>query len=369
MSIELSEIIRKFEEHIPLSYQESYDRSGLQVGSRKQKVKKVLFALDVCREVLEAAIKSKADLIVSHHPLQMRDWKNIDLDSYEGGLVNLALQNNIAIYTAHTNHDASRYSLNRHYATKLGVTHPEVIQPLSQTPYLKLVVFVPHTHTAKVLNALFEAGAGHIGAYSHCSFRAPGIGTFKGDASSHPFLGQKGNLTEAQEDKTEVVLETRNLTRVLEALHTAHPYEEIAYDIIPLGNQSLGIGHGIWGHLAKPIPAKEAVAQIKKIFGVKSCVFVGNSKKTIQTLGLCTGSGTSLLPRVFQLKLDFFITGDVKYHYAIDALRHDTCLVDVGHFQSEIRSVTLLRGLFKEWFDGKLELDEYTKLKSPLQMV
>src|SRR3989338_2196043 len=79
MSLTLGEIIQTFEEHIPLSYQESYDRSGLQVGSRKLKVKKVLFALDVCREVLEAAIQSKSNLIVSHHPLQMRDWKNIDL--------------------------------------------------------------------------------------------------------------------------------------------------------------------------------------------------------------------------------------------------------------------------------------------------
>lgn len=365
MPVLLSDIIKQFEGKIPLSYQEEWDTGGLQVGSRSGKVTRVLFAYDPCHEVVREAVKKKAELIVTHHPLRMKPWKNLDLDSYDGKTVEEAIRNGIAIYSAHTSHDSSPHSLNRHYAKELGLRNLKPLKPQTDSPFCKLAVFVPATHTQKVMDALFKAGAGHIGNYSSCSFRTEGTGTFKGEKGTKPFLGKPGVLEEAAETRVEVIFEKNSLSRVLGEMLAAHPYEEVAYDVYPLGNQRTEIGSGIKGELKKAIKLDVLVHKVKELFDVKSLRLTGDVDKSIQTVALCTGSGTSLLGEVIAQKIDLFITGDVKYHYAVDALRNNVALIDVGHFQSEIKSVSLLRDLFKSLFGSKLELMEYTKLKDP----
>ncbi|MDO8518811.1 MAG: Nif3-like dinuclear metal center hexameric protein [Deltaproteobacteria bacterium] len=362
----LGDIIKQFEEKIPLSLQEEWDTGGLQVGSRQAKVSRVLFAYDPCHEVVRHAARQKAQLIVTHHPLRMKPWKNLDLDSYDGKTVEEAIRSGIAIYSAHTSHDSSPHSLNRHYASELGLKNCKPLRPQTETPYVKLAVFVPVAQTKKVMEALFAAGAGHIGDYSSCSFRTEGTGTFKGEEGTNPFLGKPGVLEEAKENRVEVVLDKKDLPQVISAMIAAHPYEEVAYDILPLGNQRNDIGSGIKGELEKSVKLGSLVKKVKEIFEVSSLRLTGDPEKSIRTVALCTGSGTSLLQDVVAQKMDLFITGDVKYHYAVEALRSNVALIDVGHFHSEIKSVTLLRDLFKELFGAKLELIEYKELRDPL---
>lgn len=362
--LKLSEIIQKFETVIPLSYQESYDRSGLQVGSKKQKIKKILFAYDACHEVLRFAAKNRFDLIVTHHPLTLSDYKNINLDTYEGETLRLAIKNNIAIYSAHTNHDASLKSLNRHYAEKLGLTNLNALKPSQKKLYLKLVTFVPVSHTERVMQALFQAGAGHIGNYANCSFRTIGTGTFKGTQDTHPFIGKPGTLEEANENRLEVILTLEKKQAVVSALLKSHPYEEVAYDLIPLENtSSYAIGSGLYGDMEKTISVNSLIPKIKKIFKIKKLRLSAHRSKKIKRIGLCTGSGASLLPSAIAANVDLFITGDVKYHNAVDALRADVALIDVGHFHSEIKSVTLLKNMFTDLFGNQFKLAEYNKLK------
>ncbi len=364
----LADIIKTFEKEIPLSLQDSWDKSGLQVGSRSQKIKNVLFAYDACHEVLRFAAKNKIHLIVTHHPLQLKDYKNIDLDSYEGEIIRLAIKHGIAIYTAHTNHDASKHSLNRHYAKRLNLSDLKPLVPNKEKPYLKLIVFVPESHTTLVLESVFAAGAGHIGHYSSCSFRTKGIGTFKGDASTHPFLGKREILEQADENRVEIIVPKEKIKNVLSAMLKTHPYEEVAYDIIPLEIESPH-GSGLYGKLPQPISMQQATQKIKKIFGVKKFRLAGKMNQKIKTIGLCTGSGASLLTQAIKAGVDLFITGDVKYHAAVEALRNDVCLVDVGHFYSEISSVSLLKTLFKNLFGSQLHLAEYSRLKDALKEV
>lgn len=366
MPLTLSEIITVFEKKIPLSLQEPWDRSGLQVGSRKLKVRKVLFAYDTCKEVLREAIQKKADLIVTHHPLGLKDYQNIDLDTYEGELIRLAVKNDIAIYTAHTNHDSSEESLNRYYAAKLKLNDIKPLKPLAKSPYTKLVVFIPLEQTQQVLHAIFEAGGGGIGPYSCCSFRTLGVGTFKGDQTTSPFLGKPGELEEASENRVEVLVTQEKLDRVVKAMLKAHPYEEVAYDLFPMANIPANVGSGIYGTLSKPLSLKSLLPSLKKLFGNAPFRLAESKQKKIKFLGICTGSGASLLNRAISLKLDLFITGDVKYHNAVEALRHNLTLMDVGHFHSEIASVSLLKNLFQKIFENKLTLLEYKGLKEPM---
>lgn len=95
----------------------------------------------------------------------------------------------------------------------------------------KLVVFVPLSHADAVRDAMAQAGAGRIGAYSHCSFSSRGIGRFKGDSTTQPFLGAAGVLEAVEEERIEVTIDAADIEAVIAAMKAAHPYEEIAYDV------------------------------------------------------------------------------------------------------------------------------------------
>jgi hypothetical protein len=98
----------------------------------------------------------------------------------------------------------------------------------------KLGVFVPPSHLEQVKTALFAAGAGRIGNYDSCCWQTLGQGQFRALEGSHPYIGQKGKVEKVQEYRVELVCEDKLLNAVLEALRSAHPYEEPAYDVVQL---------------------------------------------------------------------------------------------------------------------------------------
>lgn len=265
MSQKLQDVLNQFEARVPLSWQEPWDVSGLQVGSKDNLISKVLFAYDPCLEVVQKAIEMKAQLIVTHHPLMMSGFKQLDLDRYEGRVLELAVKNDIAIYTAHTNHDASPDSLNHRYADLL---HLNKTYPIKSNP------------------------------------SAPA-----------------------------------------------------------------GIGSGLIGYLSQPLDQGELLAQLKTIFKVSELRFAGRSQNKIQKVAICTGSGTGFLQNAIGEECQAFITGDVKYHYAIEAKRHDLLLVDIGHFASEIASVESLENIFQEIFGNHLQTEIYRGLHDPFEKV
>lgn len=366
MTLLLNDIISKFEIALPLDWQEPWDRCGLQVGERSQKVRSVLFAFDACHEVVRFAIKHKYSLIVTHHPLTLsKEWPT--QDSYLNETLRLAIKNDIAIYSAHTNHDASPFSMNRAKALLLGLSDVRPLVPSSVTPYIKLAVFVPETHTAQVLKALFKAGAGHVGQYDSCSFKVRGQGTFRGLAGTKPFIGKAGVYEETGEDRIEVICFQKQLKKIIQALKQAHPYEEVAYDLYPLKNP-LPIGQGLIGSLNKALTFKQTMMLVKKVFRLKNLPYAGKPR-SIKTIALCTGSGGSLLTKAIAEGADLFLTGDVRYHSAIDALRADTVVADVGHFTSEIDSVKILQKKFHELFGTELKTTVYSRLKNPFKKI
>lgn len=364
----LNDLLTRFESVLPLALQESWDHCGLNLGSRSQNVTGVLFSYDVCLETIAAAKKHKCQLIVSHHPFRMKVGVNIDCDDYEGRIIAACIKNKIALYAAHTNHDRSVYSLNRRYLERLGLENLKPLDSKSGTLF-KLAVFVPQTHTEILLNALFAAGAGGIGNYSECSFRVAGTGTFKGNEQSSPKMGRRNVREAIAEDRIEVLVTQESLTHVTRAMKSAHPYEEVAYDLFRLESKRDDIGMGMFGDWRQPMPKKECLAALKKIFRAPHIRFVDSGAKTFRRAAICTGSGASLIPTALAKGCDLFITGDVKYHQAIDAKRHDLAIADVGHFYSEIDSVKILKNLFEECFGTGLRLHEYKDLKDAFDFV
>jgi hypothetical protein len=96
----------------------------------------------------------------------------------------------------------------------------------------KITLYVPETHLEPVKAALFAAGAGRIGLYDSCSWQVKGEGQFRPQAGANPFLGQVGAIETVAEYKVELVCADDCITAAIQALRSAHPYEEPAYDVV-----------------------------------------------------------------------------------------------------------------------------------------
>ena len=101
---------------------------------------------------------------------------------------------------------------------------------------VKIVVFVPETHTDIVREAMGQAGAGQIGNYTFCSFSTKGMGRFRPEAGANPHIGKVGKFEEVVEERIEAVCPREKLDDVIRAIKKVHPYDEVALDVYPLEN-------------------------------------------------------------------------------------------------------------------------------------
>ncbi len=313
MQIKISEIIQCLNESAPLSLQEAYDNSGLLVGDSEKLVERVLVSLDVTEEVLDEAISKECGLIVSHHPLIFKGLKHITPTGPVERIVLKAIQNDIAIASAHTNLDSVLHGVNGRIADMLGLERISILRSVDGL-LKKLVTFCPSSHAEQVRAAIFEAGAGHIGHYDCCSFNLEGIGTFRAGAEASPFVGEKSKIHHEPEQRIETILPSYLVRKVVQAMIVAHPYEEVAYDIYPLQNKFDKVGAGMLGHLKQPMSIEDFFRFVSKTFNNKVLRHSPLLDKPIQCVALCGGSGAFLIPDAKASNADVFITADLKYH-------------------------------------------------------
>lgn len=318
----------------PQDLAEEWDNVGLQVGDPAAPVERILIALDPTPAALAAANAQGAQLLVTHHPLLFKPLRRLTPDDPVGRVVWQAVCAGVAIAAAHTNLDVAADGLNRWLADRLELTGAEPLQP-AQGHLLKLVVFVPADHAEIVAEALFAGGAGQIGAYDQCSFRAPGIGTFRPGPDTTPFIGEAGRSERVEEVRLETIVPQRRLGRVLDKLIKAHPYEEVAYDLIPLANQLPGVGLGRIGRLVVPMSLTALADWVKAVLESSSLRLVGAADRTVAKVAVCGGSGAGLIHEAKRRGADVLVTGDIKYHEARLAEELDLALIDAGHFATE----------------------------------
>lgn len=330
----ISDITNYLEELAPLAHQESYDNAGLILGDESKEVRAVLITLDVTEAVVDEAMALKANLIVAHHPLIFSGLKKITGKNYVERTLIKAIKNEVAIYAAHTNLDSVlQHGVNTMICRKLGLKHAKILDPVSGK-LLKLYVFVPENYADKVRNALFQAGAGTIGAYDSCSFNSSGTGTFKAGENTKPFVGEKEKLHHEKEVRIEVVLPELLKGKVIHAMIQAHPYEEVAYDIIRLENSWNQVGSGMIGELEHPQDELEFLHRVKQNLNSDCIRYTELRQKPVKKIAVCGGAGSFLLKNAIQAQADVFITADFKYHQFFDA-DGKILIADVGHFESE----------------------------------
>lgn len=344
----LKEIITALEGVAPLSLQESYDNSGLQVGDPRMEVKGILVTLDVTEEVLQEAEKLGFNLVVSHHPVLFKGLLSLTGKSSTERIIQRAIRRDIAIYSAHTNFDSVIGGVNTYMADRLGLQQQKILKT-DGGALKKLVVFIPRDHLEPVRQAMFDAGAGHIGAYDSCSFRLEGTGSFRGSEDSNPFSGEAGKFTEEAEVRLEIIIPAPLVGKVVNAMTVKHPYEEVAYDIYPLDNTDPRVGMGMIGLLPEAVDEETFLSIVKESFKCGVIRHTALSGKAVQKVALCGGAGSFLLSKAKAKGADVFITGDVKYHQFFDA-EGKIVLMDIGHFESEQFTRELFYDLLKEKF-------------------
>ncbi len=329
----LHEIIQAIENFAPLSFQESYDNSGLIVGNRDMHISSALISLDCTEEIIDEAIEKKCQLIIAHHPIVFSGLKSLTGKNYIEKVIIKAIKNDIALYAAHTNLDNVFMGVNHKIAEKLQLKNLSIIEPKNNT-LKKLYVYVPVNHADIVRNALFEAGAGMIGNYTSCSYNLEGTGTFLPLDQANPYIGQKNILQEEKETKIEVVYSMEKEHTILKAMRNSHPYEEIAFGLINLENSSPYTGAGMAGDLESEMDETAFLAYLKEKMSTSCIRHTALLSKKIRKVAVCGGSGSFLLKKAIKLQADVFITADFKYHQFFDA-EGKILIADIGHYESE----------------------------------
>ena len=329
----IKEIISFLDNIAPLRTQESYDNSGLITGNADNECDSVLICVDVTEEVIDEAIKSKTGFIISHHPFIFGGLKKVTGKTESERIVIKAIRNNISIFALHTPFDLAYDGISRSLAEQLGLKNISILQPVKDQ-LRKIVTFAPHEFAEKVRIAMFEAGAGHIGNYDSCSYNLSGEGTFRALSGSNPFKGKKGKIHTEKETRVEVIVPFYLSDSVIAAMKTAHPYEEVAYDVYPLENTNPYSGFGAVGELKTAANEKTFLNFVKKATGCKVIRHSAMLGKQIRKVAVCGGSGSFLIGEAIRSGADIFITGDVKYHQFSEADKK-IVIADIGHFESE----------------------------------
>lgn len=346
-TITVGQLCESLEAWAPPALQEEYDNSGLLVGHRQQQIMGVLVSLDLTEAVIDEALAKGCNVVVSHHPVIFGKLKRLTGDNWIQRCVIKAIKADVAIYAIHTNLDHIQTGVSAHMAKLLGLQNSRILQPKAKV-LLKLITFVPQAQAEEVREALFAAGAGRLGNYYRASFNSTGTGTFEPQSGAQPFSGTVGTLQQETEVRMEVVLEHWKRAAVLKALFAAHPYEEVAYNLLALENITNDYGAGMVGELPVPMTEIDFLQLAKKCFGgtVRYSPFTGQN---IHKVALCGGSGSFLMPDALQAGAQVLLTADHKYHQFFEADGR-ILLADFGHYETEQFTKDLIANYLSENF-------------------
>jgi dinuclear metal center YbgI/SA1388 family protein len=335
--MKIKDIAEQIEKIAPLKLAQGWDNVGLLIGDAHRNVKNILLTIDITRDVVAEAKRLKTDLIISYHPVIWDGLKKITADGSAAVVYDL-IRSGIAVFSIHTALDAVEGGVNDGLAEIVGITDAKPIGDYVESPQgdnYKLVVFVPVDSLAEVSNAVFAAGAGSIGNYSHCGFTAQGTGSFFPREGSSPTIGKKGKLEKVSEIRFETIVPAEKLNRCITAMKKAHPYEEPAFDVFKLYNSQNKFGLGRIGRLSRPTQLTKIIERIKRYTGAKAFGIVGKGNRLVKKAAVCAGSCGKLINLVIAQKCDLYLTGELKHHQALAAQEAGLTCICLSHTVSE----------------------------------
>ncbi|MCD6531160.1 Nif3-like dinuclear metal center hexameric protein [bacterium] len=361
--MKISELIGEFEKICPRQWRWHNDKVGLFCGDPDRAVEKVLLALDPTDEVIEEAIEGKYDLLFTHHPLSRSDFPAVNAQDYIGGKLYRAIQNNLAIYSAHTNLDFAPFGVSVALAEILGVKFERYLHPHSSEKLYKIVVFVPRENFELFRKQFLDIGVGHIGNYSHTSFSVAGEGTFMPHEGANPYIGTVGKLEKVEEYRLETIVLEHLLGEALVAIRELHPYEEPAVDIYPLQNNEISGGFGVVGTLDRIITLEDLARACAEKLPTDEVKVAGDMLKSgaVRKVAVLGGTGDSFVKDVIAAGVDAFIAGELSHHSALELKSHGVASIVAGHFGTEWVVLPNLKKIILDIFEkyqlhGKVDI-------------
>jgi dinuclear metal center YbgI/SA1388 family protein len=356
MSVPLSDIIAVLDAAYPPRLAADWDSVGLVCGDPDEPVETVTIAVDATSAVVSEV--PDRGLLLAHHPLLLRGVDTVAASTAKGALLHRMIRSGRALFTAHTNADSASPGVSDALAEALGLTVEEVLAPAAGGPDNdKWVVYVPVENAGAVREAMFAAGAGQIGDYSHCSWGVTGTGHFLPHEGASPTIGSVGSVEQVAEDRVEMIAPARLRGHVLAALRTAHPYEEPAFDILELASVPPDVGLGRIGVLPTPQTLAAFVSRVHDAlpgtsWGIRAS---GEDDAEVSRVAVCGGAGDSLLDVVAGAGVDAYVTADLRHHPADEHRRRsDVALIDVAHWASEFPWCNQAAGLLRDHFGDSL---------------
>ncbi len=331
----VANVMDYLDQFAPRSLAAEWDNVGLLLGERSSAVEHIMTCLTVTPESAAEAIETRANLIVTHHPILFRGVKRLTGDTPEGRMLLSLARAGIAVYSPHTAFDNTQGGINELLARRLGLVDVGPLRRVRESGSMKVVVFVPEKDLNGVAEAMFAAGAGHIGEYRECSFRLAGIGTFFGSDAANPAIGQKGRREEVNEWRLEAVCPASRVEQVVAAIRRAHSYEEPAFDIYPLHAPPSGRGEGRLGSLERSQPLGELAAVVKAALQAGPIQTIGDLQRPVERVAIVCGAGGELLADAVRARADILLTGEMRFHDYLSARAQGLALILPGHYASE----------------------------------
>ncbi|MCV6971678.1 Nif3-like dinuclear metal center hexameric protein [Mycobacterium bohemicum] len=370
MSVRLADVIAVLDEAYPPRLAQPWDSVGLVCGDPGDALDSVTVAVDATPAVVDEV--PEAGLLLAHHPLLLRGVDTVAASTPKGALVHRLIRSGRSLFTAHTNADSACPGVSDALAGALGLTVEGVLEPVTAAADLdKWVIYVPRESAAAVQAAVFEAGAGHIGDYSHCSWSVSGIGQFLPHEGASPAVGSVGTVERVDEDRFEVIAPARIRGAVLAAMRAAHPYEEPAFDIFALLPPPADTGLGRIGTLAEPEPLRAFVFRVcaalpQTSWGVRAA---GDPDALVSRVAVCGGAGDSLLSAAAATDAQVYVTADLRHHPADEHRRaSNLALIDVAHWASEFPWCEQAAGVLRARFGASLPVRVCTIRTDPWNM-
>jgi dinuclear metal center YbgI/SA1388 family protein len=328
-------VVDYLDQFAPRDLAADWDNVGLLLGERSAAVERVMTCLTVTPESASEAIESRANLIVTHHPILFRGAKRLTDATPEGRMLLSLARAGMAVYSPHTAFDNAHGGINELLARRLGLVEVVPLRRAAECGSVKVVVFVPEKDLNRVADAMFAAGAGHIGEYRECSFRLAGVGTFFGSDAANPTIGQKGRREEVNEWRLEAVCPASRVEPVVAAIRRAHSYEEPAFDIYPLQPPPSGRGEGRLGALEPGRSLAELAAAVKAALRVGPVQTVGDLQRPVRRVAIVCGAGGEFLADAVRARADVLLTGEMRFHDYLSAGAQGLSLILPGHYATE----------------------------------
>jgi dinuclear metal center YbgI/SA1388 family protein len=330
--VDVAEWLEKF---APRSLAESWDNVGLLWGDPNTEVARVMTCLTVTSRTALEAIHERAELIVSHHPVLFKAVQRVRADRPETGPLWDLARAGVSILSPHTAFDNTPGGINDGLARRIGLIDVGPLRGRPVPDQFKIVVFTPESDHEAVLTAAFRAGGGVIGAYNECSFAIRGEGTFFGTEGANPTIGKAGRRESVRELRVEIVCPGARLPAVLAAIRSAHSYEEPAIDVYPLQVVSSGPGIGRVGRLRSPTTLEGLAGAVTRVLAAHGLQFAGPPERKVERVAIACGAGDDFLHDAARAGADVLLTGEARFHRALEAEALGLGLIVAGHHATE----------------------------------